>query len=164
MSGQPRPVWEALAPRWEPPPPSFANRDWQPPRPPTVFWQCRCGVEYPRGLVLELGLFDCPCGAVVREPASPGAASAEGNEAVPGADDVKPKRFRRADATGKASTSIRTSASELEEWREAAEANGESFNGWLRRNLGEAVALERAAARHPADAPASRATPIERED
>jgi len=72
---------------------------------------------------------------------------------------AKPKRFRRPDATGKKSTSIRTSETELEEWQEAAAAAGESFNGWLRRSLAEAVALERANTQHPEGAPASRSTP-----
>lgn len=150
-------------------------RDWQPPRPQTVFVCCpECQTEYPRDVIAAVGPSKCgSCGetfvlrprvGVVRlEPPTVTAPPAR-RPPVPAPVELTPQRFiRAADAHGSVSTSVRTSQTEKAEWQKAADASGMTTNGWMRRALSEALALERSSAAHPDHKPASRATPETKE-
>ncbi len=150
-------------------------RDYQPRRPTTQFVNCpECQTMFPRDLITAVGPTRCGvCGerflirngaGVVRLMTPVVHVPPQAAPPPPASSPDQPRKmFLRtaSDAHGSVSTSIRTSETEKADWKAAADAAGLSYNGYLRRALAEAVALDKANTAHPEHEPASRSTPTE---
>jgi hypothetical protein len=138
-------------------PGGLTGRDYAYRRPVAPTVNCpECQAEYPRELVRALGEMRCgPCqrrvafkanvGMVLLDDFPPAKVEQVPELPPPPAEAItsRLKRYVRGDAAGKTTTTLRTSDTELDEWREAAEAAGMTLNGYLRRLVNEGVDLDR---------------------